>query len=821
MATVRTRVVGNNFDPYLVGLQWTSEGGTPLFTIGNFQVTTNLTSPPKRNFQLGSFSDPLTLENLGTTLSEATQFVNDNYNIFLNLNTENLLSFSLFGSFKEFVRVELEQIQLNWPASIYVFYAYGTTTGNTMTNYSYNSGTGEASFDVSTNFFYNYYNINFLQSGALLPNTSIASSIRNLSVYYPEYEIFINGQSYPIIGFTGSTTITNGSVSFIIEGDPLNGATNTTLSYHIRPNSRYLERFFSNLDDFGRFLLNRNTVPQYTCMIYYEEQNENYQVLQRSQRFTWPVTDGYNLDLNTGEFLLYRKSLLDIAESYDEYRTDLMRRMLVTESVSYFELNPRLSSYIPINTTEKIDKLLNVYGREFDEVRKYIEGISFAATVSYNKQGNTPDPLIKDFAYYLGWDILSPMDENQLFQNFMPTQSVFSGMTVGYTPAEAEIEFWRRLVLNSSFLWKSKGTRKPIEFLFDFINTPPSLVKFNEYIYQAKNKLDINNFRQIIQYLYDDTNLDGYNVDEDGYPKVPVDTLQNYFQKGGGWYRETAGTNSQVDYYEGNNPHIGPYDGGQFYIDSFRCLLENFSGQTIKITNEYVEFTNIFSNYYGGAVEDYTGQIYVDPVDNNNNPTDCILITGTVVTAITAPEFTICGCLLPSGLTKAIIINVRPNPNPNPGCSTAATPSCPSDLIPHSVNPNGVQVWINGQGLFVTQVNAQCCDDVNGTYEPITQFCYVSNPTGGSGNTGVGIKSWVISQCTVPCNGVSYECVNPSTITAYTSANVSLIDPNTVLYSDPLGTSLLTTTYFSYFGNIYVTGIDGKPNLVGQINKSC
>jgi len=67
MATTKTKVVGNNFDPYLVGLQFTSEGGTPLFTIGNFQITTNLTPPPKRNFQLGSFSDPLTIENLGST----------------------------------------------------------------------------------------------------------------------------------------------------------------------------------------------------------------------------------------------------------------------------------------------------------------------------------------------------------------------------------------------------------------------------------------------------------------------------------------------------------------------------------------------------------------------------------------------------------------------------------------------------------------------------------------------------------------------------------------------------------------------------------
>ena len=664
------KVVGNNFDPYLVGLQFTSEGGTPLFTVGNFQITTNLTAPPKRNFQLGSFSDPLTLENLGTNLTESYQLVNDNLNIYLNLNTENLLNFALFGSFEEFIKVTLEQIQNNWPASIYVYPSFGSTFGNTFNNYTYNSLTNVSTFDVNTNFFYNYYGISFLQNAATFTATSVPTTIRNLTIYYAEYVIYVNGKSYRILNFTGSLTITNGTCYFEVEGDPFNGAPSGNIPYHIRPNDAYVERFFSSLDDFPRFLLNRNTTPVYTCVINYEEITEDFYKLQRSKRLTWPVSDGYNLDKSSGDFLIYRNELLGIAENYDQYKTDLMRRVLVTESVSYFELNPRIQAYYPLNTTDKIEKMLHIYGREFDEIRKYIDGISFAATISYNKQGNTPDALVKDFAYYLGWDLLSPMDENQLLANFTPTQSVYSGMTVGYTPAEAEVEFWRRLILNSAFLWKSKGTRKGIEFLFDFINTPPALVNFNEYIYQAKNKLDVNKFKQILQYLYGDSNIDFYNVDEEGYPKVPIDTIQMYFQKGGGWYRETAGANSQIDYYEGNNPHIGPYDGGQEYINKFRCLLDSFSGQTIKITDEYVEFTNLFANYYQGNVDNYTGDVYVDPVDQGNNPTNCITITGSVVNnPSTTPEYSVCGCIIPSAITQAIIINVKKNPYVEVSCS--------------------------------------------------------------------------------------------------------------------------------------------------------
>lgn len=750
MATTKKKVVGNNFDPYLVGLQFTSDGGTPLFTIGNFQITTNLTPPTKRNFQLGSFSEPLTIENMGSSsLNEATQLVNDNLSIYLNLNTENLFSYTLFGSYVKFVESTLNQIINNWPGSIYVFYSYGSVTGNTVQNYVYSSLTNTSTFTVSTNFFYNNYGINFLQNATTYTGTSMPSTLKNLSLFYNQYEIFVNGVGYQILQFTPSLTTSNGTCTFTVQGDPFNGQVTTSQSYHIKPIDLYVERFFSGLDDFSRFILNRNTTPKYTCNIYYQEETEDFLTLQKVKRFTWPVSDGYNLDKNTGDFLIYKQQLLSIVENYDEYRTDLMRRTLVTESISYFESNPRISTYYPLNTTEKIDQLLTIYGREFDEVKKYIDGISFANVVSYNREGNTPDAIIKDLAYYLGWDVLSPMGENQLLSNFTPTQSNYSGMTVGYTPAEAEVEFWRRLILNSAFLWKSKGTRKPIEFLFEFINTPPALINFNEYIYQAKNKLDVNKFKQILQYLYNDDSIEPYNVDSDGYPKVPVDTLNMYFQKGGGWYRETAGANSQIDFYEGNNPHIGPYDSGQEYINKFRCLLDAFSGQTVKITEEYIEFTNLFANYFKGSVDGYDGIIYADVVNLDNNPTDCVSITGTVVNNPSSEtDYTICGCPIPSGITQAILITVKRKPYVKFSCSgdtinvdglLQSMKVCRECTAWRVDEDQSLVIFLcpNQDVMAITKlVSPQCCNSTNPSYSLTwiedentgKGFCYYDDP---------------------------------------------------------------------------------------------
>jgi hypothetical protein len=54
-----------------------------------------------------------------------------------------------------------------------------------------------------------------------------------------------------------------------------------------------------------------------------------------------------------------------------------------------------------------MNKTLHIYGRNFDEINKYIKGISFSNVVTYDKQDNTPDIYLKNLASVLGWDLIS------------------------------------------------------------------------------------------------------------------------------------------------------------------------------------------------------------------------------------------------------------------------------------------------------------------------------------------------------------------------------------------------------------------------------
>ena len=321
------------------------------------------------------------------------------------------------------------------------------------------------------------------------------------------------------------------------------------------------------------------------------------------------------------------------------------------------------SSHIDFDYSDekKNSKLLRIYGREFDEVKKYIDGIAYANNVSYDKKNNAPDQMIKYIARVMGWQLTSSVIENDLLKAYLnvPAPS-YSGYSRGLTAAEAEIELWRRLILNSAWLFKSKGTRKAVEFLFKFIGAPEGLINLNEYIYAAKNKIDIDSFESVLLENNYDTDLISYNVDSDGFPKTIADTPTMYFQKGGLWYRETGGANAATQINQGNNPHIGPYDGGVEYINQFRSLLPDFQPTVLTTSTFTTSVVELFTNYNNGLINNYSGDTYVG-IETYSGVTldDCFLYVADIISdPHPTAELTDCGCDLPTE-DLSLIIDIK------------------------------------------------------------------------------------------------------------------------------------------------------------------
>ena len=652
-----------NFSPDLVGFQLTSEGGTTLFTNGNFNITVNLDPKPDILFTQGTRSKFFTLDDIVD--SESQKQIEKNVQAKLNLDLTNPLSYVWYGSFKELLRASLIEIQDNWPAAIYVDNKVGSVTGNNITEYVYNIESDESTFKVNSNFFVNPYNIKYTVDSQYVATDSTDNPLRNLMTNYSSYVIEHNGIVRNVKGFSGSTQKTNSEITLVVEGNPFPELTgifipqfsflatevDASIPYFIKPNDSEIESFFTGLNELEANLLNREIYPEYRSEILGTKITDNGINLTSKKVLDFPILeDGYNLNFFDSFYVAYLDKLTELAEDLDESKTDIIIRKYTTEAISSFDTIPRTDGDDLTLNGEKATKLLRIYGVEFDYIKKYINGIKFAHVVTYNKKNNIPDALVKDLSFMLGLEPIDFIDDANFSKLYLPSNGAgqFSGTSTNLTQQQIDIELYRRLILNIAWLWKSKGSRKAIEFLFRFIGAPESLVNFNEYIVMVDKPLDIEEIKKLLYIYTGEVDLTNVPYDSNGYPLPPIDgnlvinnfidpttgeIVENgitdmYFQKAGGWYRDTYGNNS-VTVLNGNNPHVGPYDGGSEYLQYFsRCYVPNFDNEPSVFLTADTLSQNYFINYnYGifngiptGTTEFYTSQLTFNSNTNTYQP---------------------------------------------------------------------------------------------------------------------------------------------------------------------------------------------------------
>jgi hypothetical protein len=656
-----------NFSPDLVGFQLTSEGGTTLFTNGNFSLSVNLDPKPDVLFIQGTRSKLFCLDDISTQ-GDVEIEIQNNIKAKLNIDLTDPLSYIWYGSSKELIRASLIEIQEKWVAAIYVDNKVGSVTGNNITDYLYDISADESTFKVNSNFFINPYDIKYTVDAQFTSTESNDNPLRNFTLKYGSYVIEHNGISRNIKSITPATQKTNSEIELVVDGNPFPELTGMiipqisflvdevdgSIPYFIKPNETESEKFFTELNDFQRTILNRDITPKYRAEIISTNYTDDGVLLTSKNVYDFPILeDGYNLNFFDTFYLAYLEKLSKLGEGLDGSKTDVIFRKYITEAISSFDTVPRGDGEDLTLNGEKATRLVRIYGVEFDYIKKYINGIKFAHVVTYNKKNNLPDVLVKDLAFMLGLEPINFITDASLSKLYLPSEGdgEFSGTSVNLTQGQIDIELYRRLILNIAWLWKSKGSRKAVEFLFRFIGAPESLVNFNEYVVLVDKPLDIEEIKRLLYVYTGEVNLANIPYDDEGFPLPPIDGdfvitdfidpvtgdivtngfSEMYFQKAGGWYRETYGSNV-LTVLNGNNPHIGPYDGGSEYLQYFsRCYIPNFDNEpTITITADTI-LQNYFINYnYGifngiptGTTDFYTTQLTYNsntgvyqPIDN-------------------------------------------------------------------------------------------------------------------------------------------------------------------------------------------------------------
>jgi hypothetical protein len=597
----------NSFSNNLVGVQLVTGGG---LTQANFEFTTGISEKQNRTFTIGSFSEPINLESINIeTNAEAADILANNYRVYPNYDLSQVTNFTQYGSLVKRLSVSITKIINYFPGGLEVNSKTPKfITQETAINIQYDSVENDTTFEIYLESIQNPFELDYSDSAEtnMLFNEMQVSPLRNMKLFYKKYVLYLNGSQYPV-NYLFPTNSSSTTLKLIVDGNPFSGAPSSSDYLVIRPNDFESNKVFNlDFDPVEKFLLNRQITPAYTAQFTVPREQEDGSYILTTELVTWPRAGLWNLDISSVSFDNYLTQINDFAVNLDGYSTNIISRFLTTGALKEFD-----------TPDQRFEKLIQLYGRSFDETKAFIGALGNINSIHYTPKNDIPSQLLKNLAQTLGWITnFSPISQEELLQAVFTTQpNTFPGLQLGPTPEEINYQFYRNLILNSAYLFKSKGTRKSIECLLRMAGAPEALIDFNEYVYVADQRLNMSEFDQQfaeistgvvlqqipvlqtnnvfsiqgIQYTgftTSSTNLtvlatrNDFPVDDFGCPKMPIPTESYFFQIGGGWFESTpqhrmpefAVPTNQV--FTGNNPNyqtqLLPFNYGEEYLYRYR-----------------------------------------------------------------------------------------------------------------------------------------------------------------------------------------------------------------------------------------------------------
>ena len=561
----KVKVVKNNLDENLNGTNFVNTASQTVFKFGNFNVTSNFNGRELIDYskELSTFVRPVTLETLVLTDTESDSVLEKTKNVTLNLDRSDLNTFAKFGSAYEFLKVSIQNIIINYPGSLFVDSQIERYSNTTFYDYTYDNVKNISTFKIPSEYTVNKFGLIYN-----LGNQSIVDDnvLKNINISYTSYVVWsenFNDNSHIIVGFTGDTIGMNyltvkclGNAFPTITG----GTTSGSFNFHLKPNTRVFEDFRIKIRDYEKYIVsNRDGVNGFNFTLKDPTLLDDGSVNYVKRNILWNTGDGYNVDIDSQDYRSLLESVLSIGGKYDQIKTDLIARFLTPTALQTYDLTDN----------KKTSKLLRIYGAEFDQMKTFIDSLVYINKVTYDKKKNLPDQVVSNLARTFGWEYFQLVKEDELVDRLLETAEPERKLDEDLTPAEVDIEMWRRILINTNYFWKSKGTREAIKAMFMLIGIPEPFINITEYIYTVEGQIDP---RQVPLTL-DDLPSASLPYDESGYPIAPIETSDFYYQVS------------------------GDSDGGQQYMNNFRNVGFNLSTQ-VDNKKSWVQTGSTYRRHY-------------------------------------------------------------------------------------------------------------------------------------------------------------------------------------------------------------------------------
>lgn len=611
-------------------------GQIPIYNSPTFKLSVSAGLNNQKKYNYGNWvQNPNSCGNVNQwTINCLPEIKEKNNKITLKPHNRKLTDFACFGSAYDLIKVSLSNIIKNFPAELY-------RTNKTIENIGLLKSEAipnNADIIKYKEWFIvdNPFSIDILQQ--VIPENNISNQLRYMCESQFKYDILIekennNGDIITEIKSSGSDLekynkengdfknfwvvnpildkgcLNNGDLIAIVnfKGFLDNDIYDTILTincffyensiiyltnykdvFKIRLNQQIIDDFFENLSDFEKILLNPKT--NYSAIFEtYVEDNENGWYITE-QTYKWPIGEGgWNLSLNGLGYNKYINDLSVLALGYDELFTNSIWKDMAHESIGNMDLTAIHNKDEMDNS--KIKQICVIIGRQFDEIKKYIDNIKNTNSISYDQNKNIPDYFLSDELELKGWEVKQIL--NYVPENII-TDTMYEYNNKGFNKIDGNNEFLRRLFLNSKNILSKKGTKQGIEDLMaifgyhsvdwlvryygnnineDFLTKAFILIEHvyvaDGYSFDYDSNTVVSNVKRLNQLKdnFDITNINNDEMNEyEGLPVAEV-TYNNktclvpwfdkecqydtniYFQSNGGWARNDGNNKNDKSVY--------------------------------------------------------------------------------------------------------------------------------------------------------------------------------------------------------------------------------------------------------------------------------
>lgn len=478
-----------------------------VFTHGNYRVerdfSGNFLSAYTTNLRFDGYESIDSLNMTGVTEVDTT-FVHSRE---LKLIDREVSSYVYFGSLRMETLVAMNNIMDNWPYGILSrnFGQSGTGgTGITIYNYTAITASDSGIGREISEFRVPYSSLTNM--GGVILNSGSTRQGRSLLLDTEDFVIQLSGSSaqHTIVSYAFSA---GEYLEFRVLHNLLSSTTisSSTVNLYIRPNDKIIDNFNTSLSPLEYHILYRGTwrMPN----PYYDDGSTI------PVSYTWPKSvDGFNPDIFGDDFDEYRNGLLDFSEKMDIEKTDVLMRSVIPEN------------YLELDSDQKVYRnIVQAYAHQFDIIKRYVDGIAFGHTVTYNQENNVPDKFLFKLTELLGLKLPNGFNEMDFF-NYMSSDVNEEGNTI----QDYNLEIWRRILVNIVWLFKKKGTRDALMFIFRLIGAPDCLVRLNEFVHDIERTVDTS-------IIYDEfsaaTIQSTFKINADGF--IDYNASIYKFQEGG------------------------------------------------------------------------------------------------------------------------------------------------------------------------------------------------------------------------------------------------------------------------------------------------